>query len=162
MKVIQPVTVTPAMLTSSNITEPDADYPAWNVATAYAVGAKGGYNHRNWLAAVANTGKQPDIPTSPATWTDQGANNRWRMFDDVIGSQSTRAGNITVTVQPNKVVNSVALFNLSGLTARVTMTDPLEGVVYDRTVQLTDAGVTNWSSEEYKSVVLPLTTSRAS
>lgn len=144
MKVIAPITVTPAMLTSSNVTEPDADYPAWNSATAYAVGAKVGYNHENWVAAVANTNVAPGTVTTPATWTDQGANNRWRMFDDVIGTQSTSTGTIVVTVKPNMVVNSVALFNLSGNTVRVTMTDPVEGIVYDRTIALVDAGVTNW------------------
>lgn len=144
MKVIQPVTVTPAMLTSSNVTEPDTDYPAWNSATAYSVNAKVGYNHRNWIAAVANTNVAPGTVTTPATWTDQGANNRWKMFDDVIGSQSIRTGTIVVTVTPGQVVNSVALFNLSGRTVRVTMTDPVDGVVYDRTVQLVDAGVSNW------------------
>ena len=38
MRLIRPTTLTDAMLTSS--TAPEADYPAWSSATAYAVGAR--------------------------------------------------------------------------------------------------------------------------
>lgn len=144
MKVIQPVNVTPTMLTSSNVPEPETGYPTWSSSTSYAVGDQVTYAQHIWTAAVANTNIAPGTVTTPATWTDLGADNRWRMFDDVIGSQSTNPGTVQVTVQPGTVVNSVALFNLSGLTAHIVMTDPIEGVVYDRTVSLRDAGVTNW------------------
>ena len=143
MRIIRPVDVTPAILTSSNV--PETDYAAWSAATAYAVGAKVTYNHRNYEALVASTGANPETDTSdPPKWLDLGATNRWRMFDDRVGSLTEQTGSIAVELQPGAVINSVALFNLRGRSATVTVTDPVDGIVYQRTVSLVDAGVTDW------------------
>lgn len=143
MRIIKPVEVTPAILTSSNV--PETDYAAWSAATAYAVGDKAMYNHRNYEAMVAHTGANPETDTSdPPKWLDLGADNRWRMFDDRVGSLTEQAGSIAVELQPGTVINSVALFNLQGRDAVVTLTDPVDGIVYQRTVSLVDAGVTDW------------------
>ncbi|WP_417660006.1 carbohydrate-binding protein [Pseudidiomarina sp.] len=143
MRIIKPVEITPAILTTSNV--PETDYAAWSAATAYAVGDKAMYNHRNYEALVAHTGANPETDTSdPPKWLDLGATNRWRMFDDKVGSLTEQAGSIAVELQPGAVINSVALFNLLGRSATVTLTDPSEGVVYQRTVSLVDAGVSDW------------------
>jgi hypothetical protein len=143
MRIIKPVEITPAILTSSNV--PETDYAAWSAATAYAVGDKVTYNHRNYEALVAHTGANPETDTSdPPKWLDLGANNRWRMFDDRVGSLTEQAGSIAVELQPGAVINSVALFNLQGRDATVTLADPVDGIVYQRTVSLVDAGVSNW------------------
>jgi len=143
MRIIKPVEITPAILTSSNV--PETDYAAWSAATAYAVGDKVLYNHRNYEALVASTGANPETDTSdPPKWLDLGADNRWRMFDDKVGSLTEQAGSIAVELQPGAVINSVALFNLLGRSATVTLTDPSEGIVYQRTVSLVDAGVSDW------------------
>jgi hypothetical protein len=143
MRIIKPVEITPAILTSSNV--PETDYAAWSAATAYAVGDKVTYNHRNYEALVAHTGANPETDTSdPPKWLDLGADNRWRMFDDKVGSLTEQTGSIAVELQPGAVINSVALFNLLGRSATVTLTDPSEGVVYQRTVSLVDAGVSDW------------------
>lgn len=143
MRIIKPVEITPAILTSSNV--PATDYAAWGAATAYAVGDKVMYNRRNYEALVAHTGANPETDTSdPPKWLDLGANNRWRMFDDRVGSLTEQAGSIAVELQPGAAINSVALFNLLGRSATVTLTDPSEGVVYQRTVSLVDAGVSDW------------------
>ena len=143
MRIIKPVDVTPAILTSSNV--PETDYAAWDVATTYAVGGRCMYNHRNYEALVAHTGANPETNTSvPPKWLDLGANNRWRMFDDRVDSLTEQTGSIAVEMQPGAVINSVALFNLLGRSATVTLTDPADGIVYQRTVSLVDAGVPNW------------------
>lgn len=143
MRIIKPVEITPAILTSSNV--PETDYAAWSAATAYSVGDEVTYNHRNYEALVAHAGANPETDTSdPPKWLDLGATNRWRMFDDRVGSLTEQAGSIAVELQPGAVINSVALFNLLGRSATVTLTDPSEGVVYQRTVSLVDAGVSNW------------------
>lgn len=143
MRIIKPVDVTPAILTSSNV--PETDYAAWDVATAYAVGDEVTHNHRNYEALADHTGANPETDTSdPPKWLDLGANNRWRMFDDKVGSLTEQAGSIAVELQPGVVINSVALFNLLGRSATVTLTDPSEGIVYQRTVSLVDAGVSDW------------------
>jgi len=143
MRIIKPVEITPAILTSSNV--PETDYAAWSAATAYAVGDKAMYNHRNYEALVAHTGANPETDTSdPPKWLDLGATNRWRMFDDKVGSLTEQTGSIAVELQPGAVINSIALFNLLGRSATVTLTNPAEGIVYQRTVSLVDAGVDNW------------------
>jgi len=143
MRIIKPVAVTPAILTSSNV--PETDYAAWSAATAYAVGDKAMYNHRNYEALVAHTGANPETDTSdPPKWLDLGATNRWRIFDDRVGSLTEQTGSIAVELQPGAVINSVALFNLLGRSAMVTLTDPVDGIVYQRTVSLVDAGVSDW------------------
>jgi hypothetical protein len=143
MRIIKPVEITPAILTSSNV--PETDYAAWSAATAYAVGNKVTYNHRNYEALVASTGANPETDTSdPPKWLGLGATNRWRMFDDKVGSLTEQTGSIAVELQPGGVINSVALFNLLGRSATVKLADASEGVVYERTVSLIDAGVTDW------------------
>lgn len=143
MRIIRPVEITPAILTTSSV--PETDYAAWSAATAYAVGALVMYNHRNYEALVAHTGANPETDTSsPAKWLDLGANNRWRMFDDKVGSLTEQTGSIAVTLTPGAVINSLALFNLLGRSLSVTLTDATEGIVYQRSLSLVDAGAADW------------------
>lgn len=124
---------------------PEDDYPPWSAATAYAAGDKAMYNRRNYEALAAHTGANPETDTSdPPKWLDLGATNRWRMFDDKVGSLTEQAGSIAVELQTGAVINSVALFNLRGRSATVTLIDPVDGIVYQRNVSLVDAEVTNW------------------
>lgn len=143
MRIIRPVDVTPAILASSNV--PEDDYPPWT-AGAYSQGTRRILNHRVYEVLSESTTDTPaaGVAKSPPTWLDVGATNRWRMFDEKVSSLTEQAGSIAVELQPGAVINSVALFNLKGRSATVTLTDPVDGIVYQRTVTLVDAGVTNW------------------
>ncbi len=143
MRIIRPVDVTPAILASSNV--PEDDYPAWTAGT-YTQGDRRIYQHRIYEVLAETTTDSPaaGVTKSPPTWLDVGATNRWRMFDDKVGSLTEQAGSIAVELQPGAVINSVALFNLLGRSATVTLTDPVDGIVYQRTVSLVDAGVSDW------------------
>ncbi len=143
MRIIKPVEITPAILTSSNV--PETDYPLWTAGT-YNQGDRRIYDHRIYEVLAATTTDSPTagVAADPASWLDQGATNRWRMFDDRVGSLTEQTGSISVELQPGAVINSLALFNLLGRSATVTLTDPVDGIVYQRTVSLVDAGVTNW------------------
>lgn len=150
MIVINPLAVTAANLTASNVLE--NDYTAWSNVTSYSIGNRVMYDHRNYEALTAHNGKQPDL--FPLDWLDLGANNRYAMFDDIVGTQTTRSGTIEVTIQPNRVVNSVALLNCSGLTARVRVNDPTDGMVYDETVNLQDnSGVIDWYTYFFEPII---------
>lgn len=143
MMIIKPQDVTPATLTSSNV--PEDEFPAW-VAGTYNQGDKRIYLNRIYEVLATTT---TDIPTDglakdPPTWLDAGATNRWRMFDESVGSLTEQTGSIAVVVTPGAVINSLALFNVRGRDAVVELTDPVDGIVYQKTVQLIDAGVTNW------------------
>lgn len=143
MRIIKPVDVTPAILMSSNV--PEDDYPAWT-AGSYTQGDRRIYENRIYEVLAETTADSPTvgITKSPPTWLNVGATNRWRMFDEKVSSLTEQAGSVAVELQPGAVINSVALFNLRGREATVTLTDPVDGIVYQRTVTLVDAGVTNW------------------
>lgn len=147
MKIIKPVSVTPERLISSNVAEDDA--PAWASVSTYSTGNRVTHQRRLYeaLAAIAagvEPGKEVVTDESSAKWLDLGAVNRWKMFDDRVESQTRRTGSVAVTIRPGQVVNAVALLNLTGRSATVTLVDPLEGEVYRREESLVDAGVGNW------------------
>ncbi|WP_282396520.1 hypothetical protein [Pseudomonas sp. PS01298] len=147
MRFIRPVEVTPAKLISSNV--PETDYPAWSVMATYSIGDKVVLDHRNYeaLAAVpagVKPGAEIVTTTNPAKWLDIGATNRWKMFDEIVGTLTTNPGLVSVTIQPGAVINSLALINVRGESVTVVMTDPIEGVVASRTYSLIDGSVDNW------------------
>ena len=133
MRVIKSIETTDAILTYSNILE--NEHPLWVSGTTYSIDAKVIYNHRIYNRIVSGAGT-----TTPAldlvNWLDLGATNKYRMFDNIISSVSSRKGGIQFTLTPNQVVNSIALLNVNASTVRVVMTDPVDGVVYDQTKEL--------------------------
>ena len=145
MRLIRPKSVTESTMTSSNV--PEADYPVWNAATAYSVGQyvmRTTGVHKVFRRLVAGTTATPP-ENDPTNWQDYGATNRWKMFDYIVGSQTTNANTIVTTITPAAVTNAVALLNCDAQTVRVRMIDPTEGVVYDRTVSMRDDSlVTDW------------------
>lgn len=133
MRVIKSIETTDAILTYSNILE--NEHPLWVSGTTYSIDAKVIYNHRIYNRIVSGAGTTPpDLDL--VNWLDLGATNKYRMFDNIISSVSSRTGGIQFTLTPNQVVNSIALLNVNATTVRVVMTDPIEGVVYDHTKEL--------------------------
>lgn len=148
-QIIRPLTVAPAILTSSNVPEPDTTQvppeSTWTAGT-YTKGTRKTEAHYIYeVTADPSTTDQPSVGAAKAapTWVKLGADNRWRMFDGSVGSQTTRSGTVAVQITPGTVVNSVALLNLSGRTALIELYDG-SSAVFSREYSLTDAGVTNW------------------
>jgi hypothetical protein len=137
MRIITPQPITEANLTSSNV--PETDYPLWSAGT-YTLGTRRIYAHKIYEVIVASTTSQPDVGAvaAPPQWLDLGATNRYKMFDSVISTQTSQTGTIVVTVLPAQITNAVAFFGLVGNTINVTVTDPVEGVVYNQTKSLQD------------------------
>ena len=133
MKLIRPTTITEGMITACNV--PETDYAAWAVGTAYTVGTRCIYSHKIYECLVDNTGYQPS--GFPAKWLDCGYDNRWRMLDALVGSQTTQANSISVTITPG-IIDSIALMDMDATSVTVTMTDPVEGVVYAESIDLVD------------------------
>lgn len=148
-QIIRPLTVTPVVLTSSNVPEPDtAQTPAESLWTAgtYTKGTQKIEAHYIYeVVADPSTADQPSVGVAKTvpTWVKLGASNCWRMFDGSVGSQSTHPGTVAVQLTPGTVVNSVALLNLTGRTALIELYDG-SSPVFSREYSLTDAGVTNW------------------
>ena len=149
MKVIEPINVTDANLTSSTIAEDE--YPAWSGVTAYVAGDRRIYGHVIYESLTSNTNKQPD--TNPLDWLNIGATNRWRMFDAKVGTQSSATTTMTVVITPGSA-NAIALVNVDAAYADIVMTDPLAGVVYSRTIRLSSTII---SSDWYSYFTDPIT-----
>lgn len=75
--------------------------------------------------------------TSP-DWAKVSPTNPWCMFDDTIGTQTKNANSISVSIQATDYADTVALFELDGASATITITSPTDGIVYDETHDLQD------------------------
>ena len=140
MRVIKSVVTTDTILTSSNI--PEDEYPAWVSGTSYTALDKVIYQHKIYERIVTGSGTTPP-DLDQANWFDSGYTNRYRMFDNIISSVSSRTGGIEFTLTPNQVINGIALLNVNASTVRVVMNDPIDGVVYDRTKELRSSSNVN-------------------
>ena len=148
--VVPPVTVTDAMLISTDVTE--ADHAAWSGATTYAAGDRVIVTtsvHRIYESlAAGNLGNNP--VTATASWVEVGPTNRWALFD-TSNSTATAApsGAMSYTLRPAGGINAVAALNVTGgLTFRVRLTHSTLGTIYDRTTDMTtlppDTGWWSW------------------
>jgi len=150
MQIIKPVTVTDAILSNSNV--PENDHAEWDIGTTYASGDKviSISTHSIYESLVdGNIGNDPDNDDG-TNWLRLGATNRWKAFDQKIADQVTRQNGIEYAFNNyNSNVTSVALFNLEGISARVTVTDPVTPFTtyYDNTISLVDnRNIVDWFS----------------
>ena len=137
MKVLAPIAITDSMLTSSTV--PETDYAEWAAGTAYTAGQKviRLTTHRIYEALTSTTGDTPE--TSPTKWLDLGATNRWRAFDQKVGTATAQTGSIEWVIVPGQTIGSVGLLELVADSVRVRVSDAIDGIVYDRTQSLTGA-----------------------
>lgn len=134
--IVKPIDVTDAMLISSDV--PETDYPAWSSTTTYALGVRTivAADHAVYESVQAgNVGHAP--ASSPAWWLKVGATTRWKSFDASNSTQTITAGGaspkITYVLRPAQALGCVAVLNVSDATrVRFTLTDPVYGVVYDK------------------------------
>ena len=141
MRIVRPQEVTPSILTSTNVVNME---PAW-VAGSYTVGQRVVFANEVYEALTTTTA-QPNVGAlaDPPTWIRVGWSNQYRMFRDGQDSRSSRAGDIDVTISYPQVINTVGVLGLVGNTAQLTVTDAVDGVVYDETIDLVDIGVADW------------------
>lgn len=151
MRIIAPNGITDAKLSSSTV--PENDFPTWNAASSYAVGAKviRTATHRIYQCLVG--GIDATVPElAPVRWLDIGPTNRWAMFDNAVGTVTSASGAITVVLRPG-AVGGLALLELTGKVASITMKDaPGGSIIYSRTVVLDGSLIDSfyaWFYEEY-------------
>jgi len=145
MKVIPPIQITDAMLTSSTAAEPGAGEVAWISGTTYAVGDVRirTETHRKYQRLIAGAGTTaPELDT--INWLDIGPTNRWAMFDTLRNSATELASPLTVSVTPGKRINALALMGVVADEATITMT--VGGVTkYTHTENLTLRRTLTWT-----------------
>lgn len=145
--VIPPLAITPAMLVSSNVAEPDTDEQVYNAGTTYPVDAQviSLVTHRKFQSLADNNLGHP-LPVWPETknqwWFDIGATNRWAMFDLLKSTSTQKASSLVVTLAPGGRIDSLALRGLVGTAVAVSMSNGGE-VVYTATRDLNRRVVRN-------------------
>lgn len=144
MRVIPPLTITAAQLTSTTCAEPHATETAYNAGTTYAIGNEVvvAADHRTYKSLQAgNVGHAPI--SSPTWWLDVGATNRYRMFDLLRNTQTEQASPLTVVITPGVRCNSIALLGLVGDSVTVSITSG-GSTVYTFTQNLSTREVLDW------------------
>lgn len=178
MRIIEPVDITPSMTVmeaflvapsseplvvqvghafqvASMLTNvPEADHPLWVSTKSYAVGDTVMFDHRSYEALVANSNKSPSgKSTAPPTWLDLGPTNRWRMFDDKIGTVTSNPESISLTIVAGRAVDSLAFFGLDAASIYVRAVDPYQGIVYESNVSpVSTDGINDWYDYFFSSV----------
>lgn len=136
LKIVRPITVTDAMLVSSDV--PETDHAAWNSGTSYALGDRVilTSTHKVYESLQAsNTNNDP--ATSPTWWIEVSPTNRWKVFDTSNSTQTAQATSMTYTLAPGVAISSFAALNLTNATSlRVRLIDGTFGTVYDKTTDL--------------------------
>jgi hypothetical protein len=150
-RVITPVAISDAMLTSSSIPEPDTGEAVWNIATAYTLGQRVylASNHVMYEALQANTGQNPlndtqgDTDNPPEYWLDVGRTNRWQMFNLLRNDQSIDTSPMTVVLTPGVRIDSIGLFGIVADSMSITVDLGMDEV-YSYTEDLNQRDVFNW------------------
>lgn len=137
MKFLKPTVITDALLVSSNV--PETDYAAWSGATTYALADRVISAHHIYESLQA--ANLNHAVTDAAWWLDLGATNRWKMFDQGVGSQTSMASQIVVTVEPG-LINSIALLDIEAQSVQIeVVADAL--TIYDETFVIGDDAILN-------------------
>ncbi len=151
MRVITPLTITDAMLTSSTAPEPAASgETAYNAGTTYALGDKA-YSttqHKIYQSLQAGNLNNP-FPVLPATatawWLEAASTNKWAMFDLLRNTQTSIASPLTIVLTPGTRIDSIALLGLLADSVTITATSVIGGgSVYSNTFTLGSRNITNW------------------
>lgn len=147
MDIIKPITVTDSVLTSTNIAE--NDYAEWNSATTYAIGDNviSVTTHRIYESVTASNLNNDPTTDDGTNWLNIGATNRWKAFDNYLSDPVSNTTSIQYTLTPpnGSIPSAVALLNLKGISANVTVTDSVDGEVYNTDIALLDnRNIVDW------------------
>ena len=154
MQVIEPLTITDSVLTSSNIAEDD--YSEWASGTTYSLGDRVivvSVHKVYESASNSNIGNNPTADDG-TNWILVGATDRWKAFDQKLSDPATNADSITYTLTTTQtLVNSIAFFNLSADSVQITVTPSGAGTpVYDKTFLLQDTtSIVDWYTYFFES-----------
>lgn len=106
-------------------TDPGADPAVWDTSASYAEGDQvyvlsTSMIYQNIYEGVTdNTVSSPEINVTEATpkWAELSYMNRWKMFDLTRGYSTYKTSPITITLTPGKIISSIALLGMSGVTS---------------------------------------------
>lgn len=148
MLVIRPITLTSENMWSS---VQENEYPDWESGLSPSVGQYILHNHHIWQYQGQDaTNPEPGTETEvPLRWRDTGADNRWAMFDKkagmtwLINKKTESPDPIEIRVTPGQVVNALGAVSVHANSVEIQLNDPVEGLVYQRTIMMIDTGSLN-------------------
>lgn len=160
MNIIRPVTITDSVLTSSNV--PETDAAEFLIGTSYALDDEvmvttNGVHSIYISLQAANQGNQPedDDLVAPVFWARKSATNQWAMFSSQINDQTELADEIIVVFDAASLVDGMAFFNVDAQSITIVMDDPVDGIVYNETLELIDnSGVADWFAWYFEPIVI--------
>jgi len=90
-------------------------------------------------------------PANPTIWTDYGAVNSYKMFDDIIGSQTVFTNTCTISLDFN-LSNTLSILNMKNVNSiTITDTDLATGdIFYSNTINMIDYGALSLYDYWYK------------
>lgn len=95
---------------------------------------------------AGNLGKIPRLASSSAWWLEIAETNHWKMFDGSVTSQTVDDA-INVQIRISSPIDSLVLFNISGASLNVVVTDDIDGEVYNQAHSLIQtSGIGDWWS----------------
>lgn len=155
MKLVRPMAIDDAALASSNVAE--TDHTAWSGATTYAAGDRvrvvSTDYHKVFESLVGSNTNNNPATDDGTKWVEVGPTNRWGMFDSVVQTQTTNADAITVQLAATGRIDTVALQNVSASEVQVTLTDAVDGVIYDETFgMISTDGIDDWPSYFFEQI----------
>ena len=89
-----------------------------------------------------NTGNYP--PDNPDKWLDLGATNKWKMFDERVGTQTVNSDSIDVTITSNKI-SHVALFETEANSVMIEVYDSSDTLLAQYSPKLRLDSSLSWS-----------------
>lgn len=144
MIVVIPQSVDNSIYNASSIAEPDAGETVWTAGT-YTTGERRilTTTHKVYeVVADPSTSDNPEVGAAKdvPTWGVVGPTNKWALFDAENSTQTIDSSDIVITLTPSGIVSSISGFGIENVaTVNVTVTDTVEGLVYDETINMADA-----------------------
>jgi hypothetical protein len=133
MQFIRPVSIDDdAKLIASSVPE---TAPLYNPATSYMADEEVRVGHLIYKSAAGNNVGHP--VTDPAWWLGPKFSNRWAAFDGV-NATKTVAEEVSFTVRPGQLIDSLALLDVSATAVTVVAVSAVQGEVYNKTFLLSN------------------------
>jgi len=154
MQIIIPTYITDATLISTDLSETGEGYPEWAPDVLYAylqrvvittIGVHGIYECQ-WPNDNINKYPPDNLGGTTPYWRYVSKTNPWKLFDQIVApdrAESVAGDPITVEITPGEI-DSIAIMNVDCTSIAIVMTDPDDGVVYNKTY--TPDMAKNWNA----------------
>ena len=149
MRVIVPRLIDDTIITSSTIAEPDTGEIVFAAGPLLPLGTERIVTSTHRVYQVVDPAGTTDDPlvgivAVPPTWVNVRPTNKFAMFDNVNSTQSEETTQLITEFEFGVVTDSVAGFNIADVdNINVTVTDPVEGEVFNVDVDMNDTSKIN-------------------